>query len=520
MQTSTLREVNQFLSQMQQEKAQGKGIVMFHICSVGQIQFMLPIYKELRSRQASVAFYLACDYPMSEKFDLMGIPPTHRVTTEVAKQLDLTDVVLQAEIHGRGPQKAARVFVGHGQPNKHTNWSEENLRSFDHYFLYGELERSMFEVIMRSRPESTRHIKLYNVGYPKLDDQIQGKYDREAVLRDLRLDPNLKTVIYAPAWDPGGSLRTLGTTVVEELLTLPGLNVIAKLHPASLEPEGSPYHTFYTGGVNWAREFQALESNPRFRYVNDYLVNPLLIASDLMVTDFSGVALEFMVQDRPVIHIDSPEFYEKTLREWGNDPDVSKNDERFNAGRNTGLLIKNLSELSGAVQRSLSFPGEFSEKRRALVAKFLYNPGRASCVAADTVLTLVQQQQRDPIQPLTAATTSVKSPPVLLEEAVRLMEAGRHASALSKLNAAAKQSTQLAELHLRRAQCLAALNHSREAVEAAVSELLVNSGSSAAVQILVKYQNELLESLKTAAPAVIETINRVLREYAGRVTSK
>ena len=43
MQTSTLREVNQFLSQMQQEKAHGKGIVMFHICSVGQIQFMLPV---------------------------------------------------------------------------------------------------------------------------------------------------------------------------------------------------------------------------------------------------------------------------------------------------------------------------------------------------------------------------------------------------------------------------------------------------------------------------------------------
>jgi hypothetical protein len=100
------------------------------------------------------------------------------------------------------------------------------------------------------------------------------------------------------------------------------------------------------------------------------------------------------------------------------------------------------------------------------------------------------------------------------------MSNGRPASALAKLNAAARRSSQQAELHLRRAQCLAALNRAREAVEAAISELLVNSSSGAAVQILLKYQDELLAVLSTAAPAVVDGIKRTLREHAQRVTSQ
>jgi CDP-glycerol glycerophosphotransferase (TagB/SpsB family) len=311
------------------------------------------------------------------------------MTSRAAEAMVHTDVFLQTEIYGRGPSNALRIFIGHGQPNKWTNWSEENLKAFDLYFLYGELERSMFEVIMESRPESTRHIKLFNIGYPKLDDQIQGKYSREEVLESIGLDPKRKTVIYAPAWDPGGALRTLGVLVPQLLLKTADINVITKLHPASLEPSYSPNYAFYTGGVDWLSAFQALEANPRFKYVHDFLINPLLFASDAMVTDFSGVALEFMTLDRPVVYLHCPQFYQKTLVEWGNDPEVSLNDERFNAGRNAGIVVHRPEELVDAVRRCLTNPGEHCEKRRRLVSKFLYNPGFGSRATVDKIMELL-----------------------------------------------------------------------------------------------------------------------------------
>lgn len=371
---------------MEMDKQQGMRVIIFHICSRGQVQFIAPIHQEMLRRKIPASCWLASDYPLYEQVEGLDIPLSRFMTTQVAEQMIHADIFLETEIYGRSPKNALSVFVGHGQPNKWTNWSEENLRAFDLYFLYGELERSMFEVIMQSRPESTGHIKLFNIGYPKLDDQLQGRFDRDKILQELGLAPKLKTIIYAPAWDPGGSLRSLGTAVAAKMLEVENVNVIAKLHPASLEPVYSPQFDFFTGGVDWLREFRKLETNPRFRYVNDYLVNPLLFASDVMVTDFSGVALEFMTLDRPVIYIDCPEFYEKTLVEWGNDPEVSKNDERFNAGRNTGILVKDITELPAQISRALKNPMELSEQRQRLSKRFLYNPGFGSKAAVDAIL--------------------------------------------------------------------------------------------------------------------------------------
>ena len=375
------------------DRAQGRNILVFHLSSAGHVQFMLPVYEELKRRQAPLAYYIAMDYPMLDKIQDFGLPARRCFLAKIAKWLYLTDIFIEGEIYGRGPRQAVKVFAGHGQPNKHTNWSDENLRAFDVYFLYGPLEREMFEVIQQSRPESTRHIQLMNIGYPKLDAQLQGRYDREQILLDLGLDPLYRTVIYAPAWDPGGSLRNYGTRVAEALLSIKDINVIVKLHPVSLEPPDSPYYEFYTGGVDWSREFAALEEHPRFKYVNAYLVNPLLVASDVMVTDFSGVALEFMTLDRPVIYIDCPEFYEVTLRKWGSDPELAKNDDRFNAGRNYGVVVQDLSQMVSAVKRSLECPEELSEKRKAFISRFLYNPGKGSEMAANVILDLLRLSQ-------------------------------------------------------------------------------------------------------------------------------
>ena len=385
---------------METDTSLGRRIIVFHVCSLGQIQFISPIIREMRRRNLPHALYVACEYDIRGMEHGLDIPQTNFMVAEVAREMEFVDIFLQTEIYARGPEQALRIFIGHGQPNKWTAWSDADLKAFNCYFLYGELERSMFEVIMRDKPSATKHISLFDIGYPKLDDQINGCYDRTSILEQLGLDPRKKTVIYAPAWDPGGALRTYGLLIPQLLLEAGDINVITKLHPASLEPAGSPFFEFYTGGVDWRTAFSRLNENPRFAYVNTFLVNPLLVASDVMVTDFSGVALEFMTLDKPVIYQHCPEFYEKTLVEWGNDPMVSLHDERFNAGRNAGLVVEQPSMLADAVRRSIDAPHECGSLRRQLMAKFLYNPGKASSATVDKIEELLA------IRDLTLNTTS------------------------------------------------------------------------------------------------------------------
>jgi glycosyltransferase involved in cell wall biosynthesis len=371
------------------DRWRGKKIVVFSISAAGFVQFILPLYRELVRRGKPTAFYLSPDYPMKKELSVFQLSSWRYIPARIARYFFLTDIYIEPEIMCRGPKSAIRIMIGHGQPVKVSNWAENDLRSFNVYFLYGPLERELFELIKSEKPASTAHIRLVDVGYPKLDDLLQGRYRREEVLSSLGLNTAWKTVIYAPAWDPNGSLRKYGEKVIKALLAIPDVNVIVKLHPVSLEPSNSPNYTFYTGGVNWVERFKPFEKLPNFRHVADYLVDPLLAAADVMVTDFSGVALEFMTQDRPVVYIDCPEFFEKTLREWRQDPDISKNDDRLNAGRNAGLVVKDPSELAAAVRRSLNNPEEFSGKRKTLAARFLYNPGRGASTAAEEILKLL-----------------------------------------------------------------------------------------------------------------------------------
>ncbi|MCJ7636551.1 MAG: hypothetical protein MUO21_03595, partial [Nitrososphaeraceae archaeon] len=69
---------------------------------------------------------------------------------------------------------------------------------------------------------------------------------------------------------------------------------------------------------------------------------------------------------------------------------LSFEDERFNAGRKAGVTVNGLSAMKDAVVKSLVHPQELSYKRKKLIKRFLYNPGRASEVAAKIIGELLE----------------------------------------------------------------------------------------------------------------------------------
>lgn len=378
-------------NRMRHDAEAGKTIIVCHPNSINQMQFVQPIIDAVLKQGLPAAFYLALDYDAKGVRLSQQVPEENCFPSRLAPFLQRTQIFLQPEIYGTGPASATRIFIGHGQPNKFTQWPKEQLQSFDWYFLYGELELDMFRVIMDANPEETKDIKLFKVGYPKLDGLINGQYDRTKTLEKHGMDPALKTVLYAPAWDPGCSLRTRGLEIVQQLLEIQDINVLVKLHPVSVEPPQSPYFDFYTGGINWMEYFSSIE-HPRFQFLDVPQVDPYLDAADVLVTDFSGVALEFMTQDKPAIFIHCPEFYEQVQIDWGNDPKMAIEDDRFNAGRNAGIVVHETSELPVAVMQALSDPLDIAEKRRQLMARFLYNPGQGSTVAGQAIISCAHNE--------------------------------------------------------------------------------------------------------------------------------
>jgi CDP-glycerol glycerophosphotransferase (TagB/SpsB family) len=201
-------------------------------------------------------------------------------------------------------------------------------------------------------------------------------------------------VLYAPSWDEGLSLRTSGEEVIENILKINNINLIVKLHPISYCPQDGPNYMFYTGGVNWKERLSKFETNKNFRHVPTNNIDPILSASDLMVTDVSSVALEFIMLDKPVIYIDCPEFFEKTLKKtYANFGDTTadfvRNDPKANAGRHVGKVVYDIGKLCGEIQKSLENPGEHSELRKEFAKQLSYNPGNAANAAAEQILKIL-----------------------------------------------------------------------------------------------------------------------------------
>jgi hypothetical protein len=257
-------------------------------------------------------------------------------------------------------------------PTKGNTFLPERIARFTDLFLIGPTHRDLYE-----RTYGPAHpgaaIRLHEVGYPKLDALLGGGYDPAPFRARLGLPPG-PVVLYAPAYDPGTSLREYGAELIEALLGLPA-TILVKLHPALLAGAAD---AFDTGGVDWPAVMERFTGRANFRHVTEPDITPCLAAADVMVTDVSGAALEFLMQGKPVVFIDCPRFFDEHLpRTFGVDGRAAREDPAMNAGRDFGVVVKDLEEMKMEVRRLLAG----GPRPRLRPEDLLYHPGRATAVA-------------------------------------------------------------------------------------------------------------------------------------------
>ena len=367
------------------------------MCNHGQQQFFKDII-ELSLKSEKFFFFFVNDYEVDKTEKKDCFQNFSFITVEDYCELKGIDIALHTEIYCRSPHVKQRCFIGHGFPGKHTQWSRENSKSFDHYFMYGERDKEYFDYVTGNDSSIRKNIKFWEVGYPKYDYQFNTKKTKKSSIKSsIGLNTQKKTVLYAPAWDPCGIHRTKGIELIKAFKKLRSYNFVIKLHPALLASKRSKQYEFYTGGIDWKTEINKATSSISFRKSNVFFpnfdsINPLIKISDLLLTDFSGVALGFFIENKPVICIDCPDFYCKTLIEQGSDGKVSKTNHLFNNGRDASHIINDIDSLSKAISYVLTDPNEMESERMKIASKLLYNPGNGTKIFVETLITILRSE--------------------------------------------------------------------------------------------------------------------------------
>ncbi|MBI5296368.1 MAG: CDP-glycerol glycerophosphotransferase family protein [Chloroflexi bacterium] len=381
--------------QMAVDKLLGKRVVILDLEEITLLPVLTPIIEQLLNSTDRISYYAAYKTTCPAVGNLV-IPDKRTFHYSLSVHFPAADMYLSPHVYGNASLRTIKVHIPHGQPVKFACLPKKYFERYDVHFLTGPLDREQTEYTI-AYYGLKKKITLYDIGMPKSDALMNGCYDRRSVLEDLRLDAARKTVIYAPSWEEGLSLRAFGHVLFDRLAELKNLNVIIRLHPTSLVPRSHPDFAFYTGGIDWGQIVQEYLRHPNIRFAPEGLTERLLAASDVMITDVSGVAWEFLSLVKPVIYLDCPDFFSKTLptlyRDFGpNDVNTS----RINEGRRVGHVVDSVDELPRAVRLLLNDPSYNIQERIEFAKQVQYHSGRASAEAARVIFELLHLEPNTP----------------------------------------------------------------------------------------------------------------------------
>jgi hypothetical protein len=183
------------------------------------------------------------------------------------------------------------VYVQHSLVSLHMAYRPGAFDHFDTIFCAGPHHVTELRALEKQR--RTRRKNIVEHGYARLDQILAGQLDPQQSSPGREQPTH---VLIAPSWGPNGIVERLGNEPVEALLQA-GHHVTLRPHPQTVRLNQADVDNIV----------QANQRNPLFEYDDDVSSTGSLLASDVMVTDWSGAALDYAFGlGKPVIFIDTP----------------------------------------------------------------------------------------------------------------------------------------------------------------------------------------------------------------------
>jgi hypothetical protein len=292
------------------------------------------------------------------------------------------DLLICTDVYARFPMRRPKtVLLKHGagvaSRALKRHWFRKTITDFDLVLVNGEADR---ELLSTHGPGTVVLEKVFAVGLPYLDRLQTYPEPRESYLRRLGVAPDRKVAWVGPSWRGLQAIQSRDPRYFDDLIrTLQALGweVLIKMHTCS-------FNRAMVQGEAWAAKLrQYADSNVHIDYDVDDV--PALLHADILITDISSRAFDFMLLDKPVIAVIPRDLFTDQL-------DV----ERIELLRRGARLIESTAELGPAIAQELN-DGESARTERQRVARRVFsNPGRATEVVVGHLLRQLKTETLEP----------------------------------------------------------------------------------------------------------------------------
>lgn len=282
-----------------------------------------------------------------------------------AKVLVMTMPDLNLSTLRRSIRGTRHVYVFHSMVSTHMIY---RFGGFDHYdvvFCAGPHQIS--ELRRSEQLYQTAAKQLEEVGYPPLDRLLQ--------VRSASSIPERPTALLAPSWGAGNILENCAPLLVQSLASS-GFRVVVRPHP------------------EWVRRYPRKLMRLRRRWSEDSAVEwdlgPLtdqtLLTADVLVTDWSGVALEYAFgTERPVLFMDVPrKVHNPRYEELALIPIEVRLRDRIGKV----VPVETSAQAGGEARALLENPGGYRERILEERAQSVFHLGESAKIGAHLLLEL------------------------------------------------------------------------------------------------------------------------------------
>lgn len=265
------------------------------------------------------------------------------------------------------------VYMFHAMVSTHLVYRKSAFDNFDSILCVGEYQIN--EIRSAEKIYNLKPKNLIRCGYNHLDNLME-KYGKESEINKIK-KPKIQ-ILLAPSWGKKGLFETKIEDILDILLKA-DYKIILRPHPMSLKIS--------------EKKIKSIEkkflSNPNFRLELNVSNFDSFLFSDIMISDWSGAALEFAFAfEKPILYIDVP----KKIH----NPDYEKIPEipiEVNIRNKIGKIISpsSIELIPIEIEKILEKSAEYKKNIRFLRDEQIFNIGNSRKNAAKYIIELLNQ---------------------------------------------------------------------------------------------------------------------------------
>ncbi len=269
------------------------------------------------------------------------------------------------------------VYVPHDMMSVHMGFREGALDAFDTIFCTGPHVAA--EVRATEKVYGLPEKKLVEFGYPLADKLIEaGEQERKTHVTRARKD-----ILIAPSWQEDNLLDSVIDSLIEALYC-DEYHLIVRPHPEYVKRYGARMQAIVD-------KYQHLVGDG-LSFELDFTVNRSIYAADMLITDWSGIALEYcFATRRPAIFINT-----KTKCMNPNWEKIGLTPVEITLRDVVGVSVDKdkVGECRSVAKELFAKADEYEKKITEVLDAHIYNQGRAGEVGANYLLNALVEKRK------------------------------------------------------------------------------------------------------------------------------